>query len=259
MVELNKCFLDEKMKETINVCKKKFCYEFNLLYEYNELLYKVLYSLNGIDATDVNKYICSAFSELLKTYQASVIMLEYGLDTSFESLFRNILELSLKMIYVLNDDTNYERLEKKMCYDELVKMNYIKENGFYDIIPEDKINQYINYFEKRKNELSSKKVKSLPNIKDLCEKLDLKREYVYYGFLSDYTHKDLPAFYESITRKENYLVVSPNYSEITNKCLRLISSLQNLIPLIMKKYNIKLDEENNKIMEKAEELYNNLK
>lgn len=123
-------FLDEKMQNKILKVKEKNKNIFDLLYDFNKFSYKIMDNFKGMDATKENQYLLPAFVEVNKLYQSAIIMLEYGLKNSFESLLRNILELWFQMAYVFSNSANVKRLEKYTYYQTLRKLDYIKEKDF---------------------------------------------------------------------------------------------------------------------------------
>ena len=171
------------------------------MYNFNIFLYDVYWCLDGKEINECEQYIIASFSEIIKSYQAAIILLEYGLDTNFEMVLRGIFELVMKVLYVIKDEKNYLRLEKKYEYGEIKRFKYIKRNRFFDIIPEELLNSMIDIYENRIDELEKDEIKYAPDMCGLCDDLNMKKEYCYYGFLSEYIHKGFTTIYKNVEDK----------------------------------------------------------
>lgn len=226
--ELKDGFLDEKMNKNRQYIKQEYRTEFDLLYQFNRFSYKVLdnYNKNDIKVTEANSYILVSFSEIGKNYQAAIIMVEMGLMTNFEAILRNMLELSIKIKYVLNDNKNINKLKKNSCFEMLRKIQYIKSNKLFDIIPK-------NVLDEKENELKNiyqtyESVKQLPNMHDICRSLKLYNEYAIYKYLCNYTHYDYCTMNNLVnyTNEGVYINANVNFDEVRTSCLRLLSILE---------------------------------
>ena len=205
------------------------------MYNFNIFLYDVYWCLDGKEINECEQYIIASFSEIIKSYQAAIILLEYGLDTNFEMVLRGIFELVMKVLYVIK----YE-------YGEIKRFKYIKRNRFFDIIPEELLNSMIDIYENRIDELEKDEIKYAPDMCGLCDDLNMKKEYCYYGFLSEYIHKGFTTIYKNVEDKGDECDIdsNPNYDRITDRSLRLYSLLEDFVLQIMERYDINIDMRN---------------
>ena len=238
MIKYENGFLDNGIQDKIIKVKTKYGYIFDLMNNFNMLSYKIMDNYAGIEANDKNLYILPAFVEINKLYQSSIIMLEYGLKSSFESLLRNIIELWIQMIYVFNNSNNVYRLEKSTYAETKKKLDFICENKLYEIIPEESANKIKTKLEKEIQGMEMRGIKKAPNVKDMCDSLKLKKEYAYYCFESDYTHSD----YSNVvglnitTEKGVYINANGSYDLFENDSLRLLSVLEEIVLKMIEEY-----------------------
>ena len=260
MIEvLENGFLDEKMKQKINVVKCKFKNEIELLYSFNRLTYKVIDHYKDIEASEDNLYILPAFVEISKLYQSAIIMLEYGFTNSFESIVRNMLELSFQVIYVFDNKENVKNLEKYTYSETMKKLEYIKDNELYSVIPKEVVDKRYSELESLKEEIKKKGAKNPPNTKDMCDNLGLKKEYSYFQLLSDYTHNDYSVIFglNIFTEKGVYVNANGNYTNFRDNSLRLLSSLDLTLEKMIERYAPVLKSEYDEIIKKAIGEYKN--
>lgn len=249
-------FLDDKMQKNIKKIKNRYKDEFNLLYKFNRLMYKIMDNYNDIEANESDNYILTGFVEINKLYQSAIIMLEYGLKNSFESLMRNILELSIQMLYVFLDEKNVYELEKNTYKNALSKLKYIRENKLYNIIPEDLIDIAYIKIESGKVKLEEKDIKCAPPIETMCNKVEMKEEYVYYRFLSNYVHQDFGIINEAniFTKDGVNINADVKHIEMKNCTFRIISSFQKVLEKIITTYTPKLKNEYDTLIMECEKM-----
>lgn len=246
-------FLDDKMQEKIKKVKFKYKEEFDTLYDFNRLTYKVFENCKDIDVVDENLYLLPAFVEISKLYQSAVIMLEYGFLNNFESIVRNMLELSFQMLYVFDDKENVKNLKKYTYSETMKKLKYIKDKKLYDVVPKKFVDRRYAELESLKSDIKKIGAKNPPNVKDMCKNLGLEKEYVYYQLLSDYTHNDYSIIFDlNIFTKEGVLVNSNgNYTNFKYNSLRLISTLNMTLLKMIERYVPLLKSEYDELIRKA--------
>ena len=258
MVEILKDgFLDDKMQDKIKKVKVKYKDEVDLMYDFNRLTFKIFANYKNIDAIGENLYLLPAFVEISKLYQSAVIMLEYGFTNNFESIVRNMLELSFQMIYVFDDKDKVKNLEKYTYSETMKKLEYIRDNELYNVIPKDIVDKRYEELAILKAELKKEGAKNPPNVKDMCKILGLEKEYSYYQLLSDYTHNDFSVIYDLnvFTEKGVFVNSNGNYTNFKNNSLRLLSTLELTLVKMVDRFVPSLKKEYEKLIQKGIKLY----
>lgn len=253
-IELDKGFLDDKMNIVIEDIKNKYKEEIKLLYAFNDICYKVIGNYKDLEIDKTNEellYLLPAFIEINKQYQSAIIMLEYGFENNFESILRNIFELSFQMLYVFQDSNNMYRLEKRTYSKTMEKLKYIDENKLYDILPKDLLDNQNSKLEKNKEELKNLGIKNSPEIKDICKMLNMERDYSYYRYLSDYVHCDYSVIMSlsDYTDKGLRFQTTGNYDNFSNNSLRLIYSIELVLNKMINKIAPTLKDEHKKLVD----------
>lgn len=257
MVESKDGFLGENMKSLIEENKQKNKIEYITLYELNRFLYKIVYALDGIELTDENKYIAASFVNVHKLYQAAIILLEYGFDTRFESLLRSIIDLTVKMLFVLKDKKNYKRILLKEYKEQIKLLKDIDDIKMYTLVSKEKLERLKSEFECIANELIQQGIKNCPDTKTLCGDIGIKELYVCYEYLCGYTHDGLGSVFQH-TKNENgefYIDIGPKWGDINNDSARLISLVSVIIPEIVEEYKFDLMDEYKCLKEKINKVF----
>ena len=182
--------------------------------------------------------------------------MEYGLDTKFESLLRQLIELIVNIVYVLRDKNNYKRLLLKEYKEQISFLNYIDKNDMYSFILKEKIDCKKIEFEKYIKELKDSGVKECPSFKNLCEDLKMHELYACYRFLCGYTHEGFGAVYQHTIKKEDVFLidVNPKWEDINNQAYRLINLIEIIVLNIIKKFNLNLVKEYKEIQTRYKRL-----
>lgn len=257
MIELKDGFLDKNMRFLIEENKIKNKNEYAILYEFNRFLYKLSNALDDIELTDENKYIAASFINVHKLYQAAIILLEYGFDTKFESILRQIIDLIVNVLFVLNDKNNYKRILLKEYEEQIKLLDYIDEIKMYTFVPKEMLEQKKLEFEVGAEELRQQGVKSCPDTKQLCGIVEIKELYACYKYLCGFTHEGLGSIFQHTNNDNgNFCIdVNPKWGDINNDSARLINLIDVIILDIIKKFNIDLNEEYNLFKEKFDKVY----
>ena len=248
-------FLDKQYRNVINANKTEHKELFDFLYNYNSLMHKILYNFNGMPNTKETFYIVPAFAEILKLYQACVIMLEYGMPELCESILRSIYDLKFQMLYVLEDTYNFQRLFKKTFIKEIDKLNYIEKNSLYNYVSKDVVDKSREVFEQTIQGLE--KIKCAPDTKKMCEDLGLKDEYLFYSLLCNYTHQSCDVICG--LNINNEIDVLPNYKDVDYIGLRVCSSVDLVIDKIIKKYASHLSDEYEMLVKECKSLFKKIR
>ena len=102
-------YLDDDYKIMIERIIKENRKIFEILYKYNKFLYKIQSEFNNYTMNLETNYHFSMFIQIHKLYQSAIIMIEYGLLESFETILRNILDILLVWLlfyYILKNIKN---------------------------------------------------------------------------------------------------------------------------------------------------------
>lgn len=225
-------FLDEKHNDLININKKNNYELFELLFDFNKLLYKVLNNFNGMKKNNEIDYIVPAFAKLIKLYQSCVILIEYGMPDVSESLLRSIYDLKIQMLYVLENDTNYKRLIKSLFSNELNKLDNIDKYSLYDFMPKEMVDSYREKWQTTYEELNQ--IKCAPKTKQMCEELGLEQDYLFYSILCNDSHQSCDVIYS--LNKEEGIDILPNFKKSFEASFKLISAFDVILEKIIKKY-----------------------
>ena len=252
---LENCFLDEKYKYVIRDNKEKNKEVFDFLHNFNALIVKVLYNFDGMLNTKETFYIVPAFAEIVRLYQAGVIMLEYGIPEVCESILRSIYDLKFQMLYVLEDNYNFQRLVKKTFKKEIDKLNYVEKNSLYNYVSKDVADKSRELFEQTIQGLEH--IKCAPDTKKMCEELDLKEDYLFYSLLCNYTHLSCDVICG--LNIDNKIDTLPNYRDVGYIGLRLCTSLDLILNKLIEKYAPHLSNEYENLVKECEKLLENIK
>lgn len=188
-------FLNVGVMKQIKIVRNENKDIFDLIYAFNKLAYKVSDEFKDKPCNKKENYIFCAFVELHKFYQSSIILLERGLYESSQSLMRSILELSFKIIMVIESEDYISSMAYDLIVEDIKLLNHINRNKLYELVPEEKIDEILEDRQKRKEELREKGIKPILNACDLCKKISCNKEYTYYKLLSNYTHTNLMSIY----------------------------------------------------------------
>ena len=255
MVIIENGFLDEKFNNLIISNKTSNKEFFDLLYDYNKLLHKVLYNFDGIKQNNEINYIVPAFAKLVKLFQSCVIMLEYGMPDISESMLRSIYDLKFQMLYVLKNDINYQRLIKRMFSKELGKLNYIDKHSLYDYVSKDDVENIRKVWNFTIEQL--KDISCAPDTRQMCEELGLEEEYVFYSMLCNNSHQSCDVIYS--LNKDFGIDILPDFVNIYLVGFRLCNAIDLVLNKIITKYAPHLNEEYNKLIEQCNKLFEKTK
>lgn len=250
-------FLSSEKNEDVKKIKDTYADIIAIFNNINDFLYKVIYYFDGIKIKSGVEYLLSCFIELTKYYQSAIIMLEYGLSKSFECILRNIIDLVVKMCFVLKDDANIEKLKKSMYDDLNKKLNYIKRNSYFDVIPEEKLDEWLKISKNELKDLKQKNISSAPNMKKMCEEVGLKKEYVYYGLECDYVHNNFSVIIGGNQYTDNNVLLSidADYNNFKESGYRLLSIMEIIIPKMVERFTPDLCDECRKLFKESAEKY----
>ena len=202
-------------------------------------------------------YHFSMFIQIHKLYQSAIIMIQYGLLESFESILRNILESAVNILYSLIDNKNIMILELDSINENLKKLNYIDDKKIFDVISKEKVDEY----RKQKEEERANIIKEIgdakkPKTMDLFRTINFEKEYLYYKCLCDYTHMNSNIAERIIKQETEGFIFNggPHYLDINNESARLIGTIELFIDKFIKKYSPNLIEEYKALEKEADAL-----
>lgn len=244
-------FLDNKHKDLIKKHIKANQELFDLLYGYNRLLYKLLYSFDGMKKNNEIDYIVPAFAKITKLYQSCIILIEYGIPDISESLLRSIYDLKFQMLYVWKSDINYQRLIKNMFNKEINKLNYIDKTKSYTNISKTDVENFRKLWKSTNEQL--KNISCAPDTKQMCEELGIENEYILYTMLCNDSHQSCDVIYS--LNKEKGIDILPNYNAIYKVAFRLIEIINPIISNIVEKYAKQFTDEYEELINQYTELF----
>ena len=250
-------YLDDDYKIMIERIIKENRKIFEILYKYNKFLYKIQSEFNNYTMNLETNYHFSMFIQIHKLYQSAIIMIEYGLLESFETILRNILESTVNILYSLIDNKNIMILELDSIDEDLKKLKYIDNNKIFDVVSKEKVDEY----RKQKEEERAKIINEIGDTKKpmpigLFKTINFEKEYLYYKCLCDYTHMNSNIAGRIVKQETDGFIFDggPNYLDINNESARLIGTIELFIDKFIKKYSPNLIEEYKALEKEADAL-----
>jgi hypothetical protein len=120
------------LKNKVNVQYREY---FEIAYKLNRCIYSVLQdkellNLNHYES-DANLYIILMFCEMHKTFQSSIILLQFGLPNDTSILFRSLYDKMFKLMAIIKDNNNYHYIEKETNEHKVqLKKKVLKEENY---------------------------------------------------------------------------------------------------------------------------------
>ena len=181
---------DEFIDLIVNDClfdfRKEHRDEYEIINRLINLFRNCEEQLEGLESNRENKFILASIIQLNKLYQSSVILLERGLKESANIIIRSILELSLKVISVIHNEKFLDILLNDEAIELKKLLNEIKENKFFDMIPQKTVDEYIKTCE----ENIDINIKEKPTVYKMAYNNNLKKVYTFYRLQCDYAHQN---------------------------------------------------------------------
>ena len=129
-------FLDSKAYIAVNDLRKKHKKHFELIYKIVELINLIRTDNMCVKFNDDReKYIIATFYECYSTFSSEILLLERGLVTDFNILFRSFYEKKFKLFSVIKNKRNYKKiLDEAVFYPTSLAYSILKnENKTFDM------------------------------------------------------------------------------------------------------------------------------
>lgn len=236
--ELKEELLNDIFKKEMNDIWSNNQVEYNLLLDLNKLINNIVNQFNNQEFKGKAKYVFPAFIEIRNLYQSAIIMLENKFLYSFNIILRSMMELSINILYVFDNEINIYRLEQKSYYEIKKKFVYIEDNHLYNILSKEQVTTGIKQIEKTINELENENIKPAPSIRKICKDLHLKKEYAWYLLLSSYTHESFDTIFNlnNFDLKSNIVRIGSNTINLKEETIKLIGTASFTIEKIINEY-----------------------
>lgn len=225
MIEEIRCendFLSYDLNLEVNRKRKENADAYKLAEEFNLLMYEIEKNLKKENATNRDLYIFTVFEQIHISSQTYVILVERGLYSDAQIILRSIYEKILNLKIVIVDEEYLSRILKDTLCESLSTFKKIKKDEIFELIPENIVDEKIDEYEHAIKKMD--KIKLPMNFSDVADKVNMKRQYIYYKLLSKYTHNDLGVLTQQLIFEEDGIIINGNQIEqnISNEILRFI-------------------------------------
>lgn len=252
---LEDMYLDLKINDKIPSFRNQYKKEYEVIFQVNKLYYKIMELLSKGGTNQKNMYITASVAQLHKLYQSCILLFERGLKDSAYILIRTIIELSIKIAEVLKNDNFIDEMLLDELYETKNILINIKENKLFDIVPKEKLNEYI---EVNANEINGRKRKRISTY-NLAKNNNMEKEYLLYRFHCDYTHQSTFTISKIIKRTpKGYLLdINMQLKDFKHSIAWLLSISFIAYDLLFNKYlnNVELKNEYNQIVQTCMKIF----
>ena len=183
---LEKYFLDDKMDLLVKKIRNQNSTDYNIIYTLLDFSYKIFQEFSDKDHDEFGIYLYSTYMQFIKYWQAYFILIERGLPEAAQSLLRSIHEFAFRICASCIDHSIIEDFTAEALYNKQGILNKISELKLYTLIPQDKIIEYQEAYEKELEKHPYKKITKF----QLAQKADLEEQYIFFQFLSSFVHAD---------------------------------------------------------------------
>jgi len=206
--ELKNGFLDDDIVIEIMKLKAENKKIYDLLEKMNQQLYEVGKNYEKENPTQVDIYVRITFSQIHKSFQSFIILLERGLYDDSQIILRSMYDKIINTLYVLNDEKNIEKLIQDNINEQLKTCRDIQKYELYQYVSKEHVQQSLEENLKcRKLDENNKKIEK-PSAKQICEELDIKEVYILYRLTSNYTHNALNIVTNKIIESNGGILVN---------------------------------------------------
>jgi hypothetical protein len=193
-MELEDGVLDLKLNETISLFREEHKPEYLVVFKVKSFLDELQNSFVGKTVSQQDKFLVASIVELNKLFQSAVLLFERGLPGAANIVVRSILELSFKIIELLNNKDFLKEMILDVNFNAIKTLNDIKENEFYDVVPQTRLDELLSNCQQFKSQNGNVNI----SVKELAKRNGMLREYVLYRTYCGYTHQSLKAIDEII-------------------------------------------------------------
>jgi len=249
--ELKDEYLDLKINDYIIGFRDKYRKEYDVIKEFNAFFRLLQIELGKKGQEQQNVCIMASLNQLHKLYQSAVLLFERGLVESSNVLIRTILDLIFKITECIRNEEFVDKLLIDEKYELIKTLQDIKRNSMFDMLPLEKIEDYIEECNKEINN------QPRPNLKAsiLAAKNGLEKAYILYRFQCDYTHQSASIIGRIIKQTEDGLYIDGDLQleDFRQSIAWLVSITDIIFPIIINEH-LKSEE----LLKKHEELIGNI-
>lgn len=227
-------YLDLKINHCINDFRKKYEKEYLCIKGFNNFLCKLQSKIGKKGVSQQNAFILASLTELQKIFCSSILLFERGLPESANILIRTVLELSFKIIETIRNKDFVEELLLADFYEGLTIINDIEKSKLFDLVPQQKIIELKERYNKEINGRNKPKTK----VNYIVDKNNLKKEYILYRLQCEYSHQSAKVIGDiiKITDKGIYIDGDLRLEEFKTSIAWILSIITIAIEVILKEY-----------------------
>lgn len=203
-------FIDSYINEVANNIRRKNKDYYDTIYKYNQLGYKIRKAFIG-ESNIIELYIYSTFNQIHNSFQSYVLLLERGAYDDAHIIFRSMYDKFIDLVFVISDNENYKYIFQNFIKKNLAMLNDIKQNKFFDLIDEKTIKNKISELKKEILLNDDKTEVKKISTQEKAKKSNLLKEYVYYRYLSEYTHNGLRTIYENLISTKDGVILDSGF------------------------------------------------
>lgn len=206
-IVLDNGFLDERLDGCVKNFRKENSKYYNIVFKFNKLAYDIENYLTISNPSTADLFIFATFIQIHKSFQSFITLMERGMLDESQIILRNMYEKLFKMKFVIEDKDNFKYLYQEHYINSKSLYNYIKQENLYSFMSKSKVKKGL---DKINNELKSycgtKDIKSLKTF-EIVNKINMKKEYVFYKVLCNNVHFDLSTLENVISEKGNNIFI----------------------------------------------------
>jgi hypothetical protein len=180
----------------------------------NKEINKLLYTLRHTDDINRDYFIIALFCKIVTSYNAIVILQNYGLSSDAKTILRSMMESTFHLRAIIFSDTYLDDYIKKANSETLRLMKNIKNNTEFFT---DEIINHVTESKISEVEDAIKEMNSI-SIRKLAELADMKQIYLYtYNNLSLDTHGNAKAIRDNFLYEETsgwVFNMVPNFKDL---------------------------------------------
>lgn len=231
-IELKNGFLDYDLNVEVNRRRQESKDAYKVAEEFNLLMYEIEKNFKKEEATNRDLYVFTVFNQIHISSQTYILLIERGLYCDAQIILRAIYEKILNLKIVIEDEEYLNRILKDTLCQSFSTLKKIKENQIFELIPENVVDKRMDEYKNAIEKMDS--IKLPMNLSDVADKVDMKRQYIYYKLLNEYTHNDLGALMQQLIFKEEGIIINGNQIEqkMSDEILRFIECSEYVIRAI---------------------------
>ncbi len=183
-IQLTDGFMDLLINESLPKFRNAHKKEYEIIRETKNLFDKVQHKFVGQMVTKNEMYLVTAMIDLSKLFQSAVVLFERGLLESGNIIIRSCLDLSFKIVELINNKNFVDDMVKELHSETKSTLNIINEKKLYDIVPKETVENLL-------STLDSEKSKFKISAFQLAEKNNLLDAYILYRLYCNESHQSI--------------------------------------------------------------------